>query len=117
MDEHDWLAERFEAYRMLGSLSEADDGCRAHLPRHAALALRLARARRSPAATGSANPCPCVRLPARPSLVSLLVGGVDRGFYVLTGGRAGDRAVGRQDESVGRRRQHALRRLTASVQA
>jgi DNA-directed RNA polymerase specialized sigma24 family protein len=34
MDEHDWLAERFEenrthlraaAYRMLGSLSEADD--------------------------------------------------------------------------------------------
>ncbi len=25
MDEHEWLAEQFEAYRMLGSLSEADD--------------------------------------------------------------------------------------------
>jgi hypothetical protein len=37
VDDHDWLAERFEAqrghlqavaYRMLGSLSEADDACR-----------------------------------------------------------------------------------------
>lgn len=25
MDEHEWLAEQFEAYRMLGSLSEAED--------------------------------------------------------------------------------------------
>jgi DNA-directed RNA polymerase specialized sigma24 family protein len=45
MDEHDWLAERFEAnrthlwaaaYRMLGSLSEADDAvqeCWLHLSR------------------------------------------------------------------------------------
>src|SRR5205807_8806535 len=49
MDEHDWLAERFEAhrthlravaYRMLGSLSEADDAVQESW-------LRLSRADRS----------------------------------------------------------------------
>ena len=84
MDEHDWLAERFEAnrthlravaYRMLGSLSEADDavqeawlrlsrsdtsgvenlrrladdGRRAGVPRHAALAQVAARGAAGPA--------------------------------------------------------------------
>ena len=52
MDEHDWLAERFEehrthlravAYRMLGSIGEADDGRRAGVPGHAALAPLKAR--------------------------------------------------------------------------
>ena len=57
MDEHDWLAERFEehrprlravAYRMLGSLSEADDAVQEAWLRLAA----LTRARSRTSAAG-----------------------------------------------------------------
>ena len=51
MDQQEWLAQQFEdqrphlravAYRMLGSLSEADDGCRARRTEHAPLAQNAA---------------------------------------------------------------------------
>src|SRR6266536_736937 len=62
MTDQDWLAQRFEqdrrrlravAYRMLGSVSEADDASRAGVAEHAALARGAPRGTADPALSRS----------------------------------------------------------------